>query len=56
MEHQKKIDNIRNQPSKFMTKNWIETNYDPHRTYNNNSQIKFKTSTFKSSLCHYSDA
>ena len=59
MEYQKIInllDNRPNQPSKFRTKNWIEINDDARRTYNTNSQIKFKTSMLKSSLCDYSDA
>ena len=58
MEYQKianLIDGTSNQPSKFRTKNWIEIN-DESRTYNVNSQIKFKTTMFKSSLCDYSDA
>ena len=39
-----------------MTKNWVEINDDAHVTYNTNSQIKFKTTMPKSSLCDYSDA
>ena len=50
------LDNTPNQPSKFRTKNWIEINDDSRETYNTNSQIKFKTSMLKSSLCDYSDA
>ena len=34
----------------------MEINDDAHGTYNTNSQIKFKTSMLKSSLCDYSDA
>ena len=45
-----------NQPSKFKTKNWVEVNDESRGTYNVNSQIKFKTTTLKSSLCDYSDA
>ena len=59
MEYQKIInllDNRPNQPSKFRTKNWIEINDDARRTYNTNSQIKFKTSMLKSSLHDYIDA
>ena len=59
MEYQKIInllDNTPNQPSKFRTKNWVEINDDARGTYNTNSQIKFKTSMLKSSLCDYSDA
>ena len=59
MEYQKIInllDNTPNQPTKFRTKNWVETNYDTHGTYNNNRQIKFKNLLLMWSLCHYSDA
>ena len=59
MEYQKMInllDNTPNQPSKFRTKNWVEINDEPCRTYNTNSQIKFKTSKLRSNLCDYSDA
>ena len=51
MEYQKIIyllDNTPNQPSKFRTKNWVEINDD--------SQIRFKTSTLRSSLCDYRDS
>ena len=50
------IDNAPNQPSKFRTENWAKLNSDSSGTHNNNSQIKFKTSMLKSSLCHYIDA
>ena len=50
------IDGASNQPSKFRTKNWVEMNDESRGTYNNNSQIKFKTRMLKSSLCDYSDA
>ena len=50
------LDNTPNQPTKFRTKNWVEINDDARGTYNINSQIKFKTSMLKSSLCDYSDA
>ena len=59
MEYQKMIkllDNTPNQPTKFRTKNWIEINDDARGTYSTNSQIKFKTSMLKSSLCDYRDA
>ena len=60
MEYQKIAnlldDNKSNQPSKFRTKNWVEINDESSGTYNVNSQIKFKTLMFKSSLCDYSDA
>ena len=50
------IDDASNQPSKFRTKNWVEINGESRRTYNVNSQMKFKTTMLKSSLCDYSDA
>ena len=50
------IDDASNQPSKFRTKNWVEINGESRGTYNVNSQIKFKTTMLKSSLCDYSDA
>ena len=51
MEYQKIInllDNTPNQPSKFMTKNWVERNDE---VYTTNKQIKFKTTMLKSRLC-----
>ena len=59
MEYQKianLIDDTSNQPSKFRTRNWVEINDESRRAYNVNSQIKFKTTMLKSSLCDYSDA
>ena len=50
------IDDTSNRPSKFRIKNWIEINDESRGTYNVNSQIKFKTTMLKSSLCDYSDA
>ena len=50
------IDDASNQPSQFRTKNWVEINDESRGTYNVNSQIKFKTTMLKSSLCDYSDA
>ena len=49
MEYQKTnlLDNTPNQSSKFRTKNWVEINYQSHKRYNTNSQIKFKTSNVK---------
>ena len=57
MEYQKianLIDDTPNQPSKFRTRNWVEIN-DKSRGEYVNSQIKFKTTMLKSSLCVYSD-
>ena len=59
MEYQKianLIEDASNQPSKFRTRNWVEINDESRRAYNVNSQIKFKTTMLKSSLCDYSDA
>ena len=50
------LNNTPNQPFKFRTKNWVELNDDVLGAYNTNSQIKFKTTMLKSSLCDYSDA
>ena len=50
------LDNTPNQLSKFKTKNCIEINDQSRRVYNLNSDIRFKTTTLKSSLCDYSDA
>ena len=50
------IDDTSNQPSKFRTRNWVETNDESRGAYNVNSQIKFKTTMLKSSLCDCSDA
>ena len=59
MEYQKianLIDDTPNQPSKFRRRNWVEINDESRGAYNVNSQIKFKTTMLKSSLCDYSDA
>ena len=59
MEYQKianLIDDTSNQPSKFRTKNWVDINDESRGACNVNSQIKFKTTMLKSSLCDYSDA
>ena len=59
MEYQKIAnlidDDTLNQPSKFRTRNWVEINDESREVYNVNSQIKFKTTMLKSSLCDYSD-
>ena len=59
MKYQKIInllDNTPNQLSKFRTKKWIEINDQSRGMYNVNSDIRFKTTMLKSSLCDYSDA
>ena len=43
-----------NQQTKFRTKNLVEIDDDSRGTDNTNSQIKFKTSMLRSSLCDYS--
>ena len=45
-----------NQLSKIRTKNLIKINDQSRTTYNTNSDIRFKTTILKSSLCDYSDA
>ena len=59
MENQKIInllDNTSNQLSRFRTKNWTEINDQLKGVYKTNSDIRFKTTMVKSSLCDYSDA
>ena len=40
-----------NQPTKFKKKNWVKINDESRGTSNSNSQINFKTSILRSSLC-----
>ena len=59
MEYQKianLLDDASNKTSKFKTKNWVEISDESRGTYNIGSQIRFKTSMLKSSLCDNSDA
>ena len=59
MEYQKIIKllgNTPHQPTKFRTKNWVETSAESRGMYNTNSQIRFKTSMLRTSLCDYIDA
>ena len=49
------LDNTPTEPSNFRTNNWVEINDDARGTYKKNSQIRFKTSLLKSSLCDFSD-
>ena len=58
MKYQKIInllDNTQNEPSKFRTRNWVEIIGISRGTYNENNQIKFKTSIIRSNFCDYSD-
>ena len=50
------LENTPDQPSKFRKKSWVEVNDKSSGTYKVNSQIKFKTSMLRPSLCDYSDA
>ena len=60
MEHQE-IANLldskaSNQPSKFRTRNWVETNDESEGLYcNNDDDIRFKTTMLRSNLCDYAD-
>ena len=59
MEYKKMInllDDTLNQPSKFRTKKWIEINYQSKGVHNTISEVRFKTTMLKSSLCDYGDA
>ena len=59
MEYQKIanfLDNTPDQPSKFRTRNWNEINDESKESYNTGSDIKFKTTMLRSSLCDYADA
>ena len=55
MEYQKIIDDAANQPSRFR-RNWVEITDESRETYNESSQIKFKTSLIRPNLCNYGDA
>ena len=59
MEYQKianLLNDESNQPSKFRTRNWVETNDDIRGEHSSDKQIRFKTSILRSRLCDYSDA
>ena len=59
MEYQKianLIGDTSNKSSKFRTRYWVEINDESRGAYNVNSQIKFKATMLKSSLCDSSDA
>ena len=49
-------DRASNQPSKFRTKNFVEINDESRGRYTTGSDIKFKTTMLRSSLCDYTDA
>ena len=50
------LDNTPDQPSKFRTKKWVEINDESKESYSTGSNIKFKTTMLRSSLCDYADA
>ena len=50
-----KFVNTPNQSSKFKSKNWVKINDESRGTYDEDNQIRFKTSVLRSSLCDYSD-
>ena len=52
----KLLENVQNHSSYFRTRNLDEVNDDARGTCNSSSQIGFKTTMIKSSLCNYSDA
>ena len=59
MEYQKIVNLLDNKPdhlSKFRAKIWIGINDQSRGNYNANSDIRFKTTVLKSSLCYHSDA
>ena len=59
MEYQKiasLLDNASNQPSKFRTNKWVEINDESRGGFTTGSDIKFKTTMLRSSLCDYTDA
>ena len=59
MEYQKitnLLDDSSNKTSKFRWRNWVQINDESRGKYNDEKQIRFKTTMLKSSLCDYSDA
>ena len=58
MEYQKianLLDTKSNQPSKFRTRNWVETNDESRGTYTSND-TRFKTTMLRSNLCDHAGA
>ena len=49
------LNDTKNQSSRFRTITWIGINDESEGKYSN-SNIRFKTSMIRSSLCNYSDA
>ena len=57
MEYQRIInllDNTWNQPSKYKTKNWVQIIDEPQETYNEDNQIRHKSSMLRTNMrCIY---
>ena len=49
------LDNTLNQLSKFKTKNWVEINGESRGTFDEDNQIRNKSSLLRSGLHDYSD-
>ena len=47
--------NLSNQPSKFITKNWVEINDESKESYSASSDIRFTTTMLRSNLCNDAD-
>ena len=59
MEKQKITNLLDDSPNKtftFRTRNWVEINDETRGKYNDEKQIRFKTTMLKSSLYDYSNA
>ena len=50
------LENKSNQSSKFKARNLVKINHESIVKYNVNSEIRFKNTMLKSSLCDYSDS
>ena len=50
------LENKSNQSSKFKARNLVKINDESIGKYNVNSEIRFKNTMLKSSLCDYSDS
>ena len=50
------LDNTQNEPSKLRTRDLVEIFDESRRLYDEDKQIKFKTSMIKSNFCDYDDA
>ena len=49
------LESTSDNPSKFRTRNWVEINYESRGNYAN-SDIRFKTTMLRSSVCDYADS